>query len=318
MLRLACHLFLALLLLSAAPGRAEEERYVFVVVNRASIGALDQKALRAIFSMRLHSWEDGSKVHVFVLPDSDATHRQFVREILRMYTHQLRRSWDRAIYSGMGEAPQVVSSEKEMIRRLLNNPGAIGETVARVRLPGYEADLDSRYIGLARVSIGSDVGSWKLAYTFGKTALDFSTSAPIQLLRGQVREAINLLSGEYLLEEWIFTAEYQQLETWSRAERVPAVLGTSESWYLQSAWLFRPKWRALLRLDQYQPDRDSGNMRTRDLVLGLRYDYDNHWMAAIEYHKVEGIAWLSPADNTEVAEPVNDWQLLAAVVSYRF
>ncbi|MFC6634869.1 hypothetical protein [Microbulbifer taiwanensis] len=195
---------------------------------------------------------------------------------------------------------------------------AIGETVARVRLPGYDADLDSRYIGLARMSVGSDVGSWKLAYTFGKTALDFSTSAPIHLQRGEVREAINLLSGEYLLEQWIFTAEYQQLETWSRAERVPAVLGTSESWYLQSAWLFRPKWRALLRFDQYRPDRDTGDLRTRDLSLGLRYDYDNHWMAAVEYHRVEGITWLSPADNMDVAELENDWQLLAAMVSYRF
>ncbi|MFC6980572.1 substrate-binding domain-containing protein [Microbulbifer taiwanensis] len=126
MLRLACHLLLALLLFLAGPGRAEEERYVFVVVNRDSVDALDQKALRAIFSMRLQNWEDGSKVRVFVLPDNDATHRQFVREILRMYPHQLRRSWDRAIYSGMGEAPEVVSSEEEMTRRLLNNPGAIG------------------------------------------------------------------------------------------------------------------------------------------------------------------------------------------------
>lgn len=128
MSRLACHLLLALMLFStgSGSGRAEEERYVFVVVSRAAVRELDQKALRAIFSMRLQRWKDGTRVRVFVLPDSDATHRQFVREILRMYPHQLRRSWDRAIYSGMGEAPQMVESEEEMTRRLLSNPGAIG------------------------------------------------------------------------------------------------------------------------------------------------------------------------------------------------
>lgn len=126
MVRLACRLLLILSLLAAGAGRAEDERYVFVVVSGQQVQSLDQKTLRAIFSMRLQSWKDGSKVHVFVLPDDDATHRQFVREILRMYPHQLRRSWDRAIYSGMGEAPQVVASEEEMTRRLIANPGSIG------------------------------------------------------------------------------------------------------------------------------------------------------------------------------------------------
>lgn len=195
---------------------------------------------------------------------------------------------------------------------------AIGETVARVRLPGYDADLDSRYVSLGRASLGDDTGSWKLAYTFGKTAMDFSTSAPIKLQRGQVREAINLLSAEYLLEKWIFTAEYQQLETWSRAETVPAVLGVSESWYLQTTWLFHPRWRLLARYDQYAPDRDASAMRTRDLTLGLRYDRDRHWMAALEIHEVEGTAWLSPADNRGLDELERDWRMLAAVLSYRF
>lgn len=195
---------------------------------------------------------------------------------------------------------------------------AIGETVARVRLPGIRADLDSRYVSLGRLGIGSDTGSWRLAYTFGKTALDFSASEPVALERGQVREAINLLSAEYLLEDWIFTAEYQQLETWSRAEKVPAVLGTSESWYAQSSWLFQPRWRLLLRYDDYNPDRNDSALRTRDLTAGLRYDRDSHWMAAVEYHQVDGTAWLSPADNAELDTLENDWRMLAAVVSYRF
>lgn len=194
---------------------------------------------------------------------------------------------------------------------------AVGDTVARVKLPGYSADLDSRYVSLGRLSLGDDIGNWRLAYTFGRTSMDFSTGEPIRLEGGEIREAINLLSAEYLREKWIFTAEYQQQETWSRAEGVPAVLGTSESWYVQTSWLFHPEWRLLLRYDQYKPDRDSAE-RTRDATAALRYDYDNHWMAAVEYHQVDGIAWLSPADNREVGELEQNWGMLAAVVSYRF
>ncbi|WP_346839110.1 hypothetical protein [Microbulbifer sp. SAOS-129_SWC] len=125
-MRLACRLLLTLLLLAAGSGRADGERYVFVVVSGREVDALDRETLRAIYSMRLQSWEDGSRVRVFVLPDDDVTHRRFVREILRMYPHQLRRSWDRAICSGMGEAPQVVASEEEMTRQLIATPGSIG------------------------------------------------------------------------------------------------------------------------------------------------------------------------------------------------
>jgi hypothetical protein len=195
---------------------------------------------------------------------------------------------------------------------------AIGDTVSRVKLPGYNARLDNRYISLGRMSLGSDVGSWKLAYTFGKTALRFSTREPVRLQGGEIREAINLLSGEYLLEQWIFTAEYQKIESWSRADGVPAVLGFSESWYAQTAWLFHPKWRALLRYDHYVPDTDQDENYTGDTTAGLRYDYDNHWMAAIEYHHVKGSGWLTPADNPDMDAIEGNWNMLAAVVSYRF
>lgn len=90
--------------------------------------SLTRNTLRAIFSMRAQRWPDGTPVSVFVLPDAHPTHRGFTREILSLFPHQLRRSWDRYVYSGIGTAPIEVKSEKDMIYKVATTPGGIGYT----------------------------------------------------------------------------------------------------------------------------------------------------------------------------------------------
>jgi hypothetical protein len=87
---------------------------------------LDRSLLRAVFTMRVRQWPDGSPIKVFVLPDSDPLSDQFYRERLGMYSYVLRRAWDRMVFTGTGLAPTVVGTEKEMIERVRSTPGAIG------------------------------------------------------------------------------------------------------------------------------------------------------------------------------------------------
>ncbi len=82
--------------------------------------------MRALFTMRLRLWPDGAPVRVFVLPDQDPTHRSFSREVLNVYSHQLRRAWDRAVFSGTGQAPTEVRDGAEMLKRVAATPGAVG------------------------------------------------------------------------------------------------------------------------------------------------------------------------------------------------
>ena len=91
-----------------------------------STGELPLNKARSIFSMRLREWPDGTPVRVYVLPDGSQSHRQFVQSVLGMFPHQLRRNWDRYIYTGTGQAPTEVNSEEEMIERVRMTPGAIG------------------------------------------------------------------------------------------------------------------------------------------------------------------------------------------------
>jgi ABC-type phosphate transport system substrate-binding protein len=87
---------------------------------------VDGEMLRAVFTMRLRQWPDGTPIRVFVLPDDSELHVNFVRERLSTYPYVLRSVWDRLVFTGTGFAPTLVQSEQEMRERVQNTAGAIG------------------------------------------------------------------------------------------------------------------------------------------------------------------------------------------------
>jgi hypothetical protein len=92
----------------------------------AGVASLTRNEARLFFTMRLKNWPNGTLVKVFVLPDNNPLHNRFSNEVLGLYPYQLRRVWDRQIFSGTGQAPTTVSSEQEMLERIATTPGAIG------------------------------------------------------------------------------------------------------------------------------------------------------------------------------------------------
>jgi hypothetical protein len=100
-----------------------------LIVNpQLSVTSISRNKARSIFSMRLREWPDGTPIVVYVLPDQAKQHRDFVQKRLSMFPHQLRRHWDRYVYTGIGQAPIEVANRKEMIERVNNTAGAIGYT----------------------------------------------------------------------------------------------------------------------------------------------------------------------------------------------
>ncbi|MDW8323248.1 MAG: hypothetical protein RMK60_04015 [Burkholderiales bacterium] len=91
-----------------------------------SVSRLSLTQAKAMFSMRQARWPDGQRAWVFVLPDNHPVHSAFSKEVLNLYPYQLRQTWDRLVFSGLGQAPIEVASEEEMLRRVASTPGAIG------------------------------------------------------------------------------------------------------------------------------------------------------------------------------------------------
>ncbi len=90
------------------------------------LDAVSLNTARLVFSRQLAQWPNGTEVRVFVLPDNHDVHRTFAKETLSLYPRQLRRVWDRQVYTGTGQAPETVASEEEMLYRIATTPGAIG------------------------------------------------------------------------------------------------------------------------------------------------------------------------------------------------
>jgi hypothetical protein len=82
--------------------------------------------VRAVFMMRQQFWPNGERIKVFTLSDDASLHKDFVKNNLNMFPHQLRRIWDRMLYSGTGAIPVQLDSEQEMIDKIANTPYAIG------------------------------------------------------------------------------------------------------------------------------------------------------------------------------------------------
>lgn len=97
-----------------------------VVHSNVHQSEISRNTLRAIFGMRLLKWPDGNPIKVFVLQDDDTLHITFSKSILHMFPYQLRRAWDRQVYSGTGQSPNEVSTLNEMLEKVASTPGAIG------------------------------------------------------------------------------------------------------------------------------------------------------------------------------------------------
>lgn len=94
--------------------------------TQTSPSELSRTELRAVFLGRTRTWNDGTPTRLVLLQDGSPLHKKFCRDVLGIFSHQLRAAWARKVYSGTGQAPLVVSSLEEMQSVIENTPGAVG------------------------------------------------------------------------------------------------------------------------------------------------------------------------------------------------
>ena len=104
-----------------------DKNAVYPVINiNTPQRSISINGLSAIFKMRLRHWNDGSEVLVFVLADDDPLHKQFCKQVLNVFPHQMRRNWNKLVFSGTGQAPSELKNKDEIIKKISSTPGAIG------------------------------------------------------------------------------------------------------------------------------------------------------------------------------------------------
>ncbi|MBT3203693.1 MAG: hypothetical protein HOM14_18570 [Gammaproteobacteria bacterium] len=114
---------LALLLITVYPVSLSAEQ---LLVNTGTTeNIISRNKARLYFSQRLTHWPDGKSITLVVLSDDDPLHIEFSKKVLGLYPYQLRRAWDRQLFTGTGQAPITVSSEQEAREVIAATPGSL-------------------------------------------------------------------------------------------------------------------------------------------------------------------------------------------------
>lgn len=116
-----------------------------IVHPSVKVETIQLKELRAIYAMRRSQWQDGAQVHLAVYNNDHELHREFSKELLAVFPHQLQTRWDKLVYSGRAAPPARFTTEAAMIAYVASTPGAVGyigshssvpDTVKRVLVQG--------------------------------------------------------------------------------------------------------------------------------------------------------------------------------------
>lgn len=97
-----------------------------MVANLDGITSISQKDLVRVFRMTQQTLEESLKIQVFSYASDSSLFKSFSKEVLNLNASQLKREWNRRVFTGLGEIPIEVASEQEMIERIKQTPGSIG------------------------------------------------------------------------------------------------------------------------------------------------------------------------------------------------
>lgn len=114
-------IFAALLILCA-----NSYAQVAVIVNKSvPASSINKAKLLDIYSLTTKSWDNGSKI---VLTDqkNDNTVKSKFYGYIGKSNADLKKVWMRMQLTGAGFAPEALSSDEEIVRKVASTPGAIG------------------------------------------------------------------------------------------------------------------------------------------------------------------------------------------------
>ena len=106
------------------------DQLVLIVNADTEIKSLSRKELRSLFSLRRSVWSDGTNVRLVTMPDGHKLHKDFIEKQLKLFPYQVKRIWNRQIYSGSAISPLRAKSTAELIDLVGKTKGAIGYSLA--------------------------------------------------------------------------------------------------------------------------------------------------------------------------------------------
>lgn len=152
-----------------------------------------------------------------------------------------------------------------------------------------------------------------------------------------IEPVLQLASLQYALEQWVFTAEYLQVDIDVSDLAIlfvpsPDYSNTLESYYLQAEWQAKSQWSLFARYEDLVYDKDDRKGQQYALETGLNavtyysngFTVGSRWYITpdasltAEYSVYEGASTLVGPNSIDYSELVEDWELFVVQFSYHF
>ncbi len=217
------------------------------------------------------------------------------------------------------------------------NAGELGDDLDELEIailtfdaPGHLENMPS-YI--TKIGYESISGATRLAFSYANADMEYKPSGLGDFFdNGDLDFEQFILSAQQRFGDITLTGEYLRQENTFKnfGPFYPDASPVTESYYLQGDYYFTNRVKGYARYDALFLDKDNRNGRTsvpnslrsaaftKDYMLGLEWSPSSQWMIQAEYHRLNGTAILSFADNPDRLATKKHWSLFALQVSYRF
>ncbi|WP_201222013.1 hypothetical protein [Halochromatium roseum] len=197
----------------------------------------------------------------------------------------------------------------------------------------FPGRLDSNLSFLGRLLYERDGGRWRLGMSGGHVGVSYDPDGLSDPLP----------SGEILFKPLIFSIQYNAEHFSLTSEFGPRAFNTKgfgrarsqtvgESMYVEGLYRFTPRWEGFLRYDVLFSDRDDRDGKqyqattglpsyfryAKDLTAGVTWRFKQWGLARLEYHYVNGIAWLPLEDNPNPSDISRYWSIFGLQFAVRF
>lgn len=185
---------------------------------------------------------------------------------------------------------------------------------------------------ISKVGYESNSGATRLAFSFLDIDMEYKPGPGdffengdlnFQQFLFSVQQSVGniTLTGEYLRQENVFE---------NLGDFFPDTAPITESYYLQGDYRFNSQFKGYVRYDALFLSKDNRNGKksvpntlrsgafTKDYMAGLQWTPSSQWMVQAEYHRINGTALLSFADNPDRFASKKHWSAFALQLSYRF
>lgn len=174
---------------------------------------------------------------------------------------------------------------------------------------------------------------WRFALSYADGHMKFKPGLGDPLSAGKTDFQFIVGSIQYNLDDWSITAEYSYQPVKQKGYGlIPDRKLTGESYYLQVQHYLDASTTLYARYEESFTEKDdhSGNklaalfgspsftFYTKSLTLGARWDVTPSLMLGIDYSFNKGTHILSNLDNPNPALLRKQWDMFAALISYRF